>query len=48
MRERLGEMRVEAIFDIDAVLNDAEAWQHFVKEVFHHGLRIVPEANIQE
>ena len=48
MRERLADMRVEAIFDIDAVLNDAQAWQHFVKEIFHHGLRIVPEANIQE
>ncbi len=46
MRERLGEMRVEADFDIDQLLSDDDAWQDFMKEIFHHALRIAPEGSI--
>ena len=45
MRERLREMRIEADFDIDQLLNDEDAWQGFMNEIFHHALRIAPEGS---
>ncbi len=44
MRERLAEMHMEAHFAIDQVLADVGAWTNFMNEIFHHGLRIAPEA----
>lgn len=44
MRERLREMRMEAVFDIDELLDDAKVWTNFMNEFFHHGLRMAPEA----
>ena len=44
MRERLREMRMEAVFDIDQLLDDAKVWTDFMNEIFHHGLRMAPEA----
>ena len=44
MRERLREMRMEADFDIDQLLDDEHVWTAFMNEIFHHGLRIAPEA----
>ena len=44
MRERLREMRMEADFDIDQLLDDEQVWTAFMNEIFHHGLRIAPEA----
>lgn len=46
MRERLREMRIEADFDIDGLINDDGAWQDFMNEIFHHALRIAPEVSI--
>ena len=46
MRERLREMRIEADFDIDQLLDDDSAWQGFMDEIFHHALRIAPEGSI--
>ena len=45
MRERLEEMRIEADFDIDQLLDDDVAWQGFTNEIFHHALRIAPEGS---
>ena len=45
MRERLREMRIEADFDIDQLLNDEDAWQGFMNEIFHHALRVAPEGS---
>ena len=46
MRERLREMRIEADFDIDQLLNDDGAWRGFMNEIFHHALRIAPSGLI--
>lgn len=43
MRERLSEMSMERYFEIDDLLKSHDAWEGFVNEVFHHGLRIVSE-----
>ena len=45
MRERLEEMRMEADFQIDRLLEDDAAWIGFMNEIFHHALRIAPEAS---
>ena len=45
MRERLREMRIEADFDIDQLLNDEDTWQDFMNEIFHHALRVAPEGS---
>ena len=45
MRERLREMRIEADFDIDQLLNDEDAWQGFMNEIFHHALGVAPEGS---
>ena len=46
MRERLGEMSMERYFEIDDLLSRADAWEEFMNEVFHHGLRIAPEIGV--
>ena len=43
MRERLQEMRIEHVFDIDELLEDDAVWADFMNEIFHHGLRIAPD-----
>ena len=45
MRGRLEEMRMEADFQIDRLLEDDAAWVGFMNEIFHHALRIAPEAS---
>ena len=45
MRERLREMRIEADFDFDQLIDDDSAWQGFMDEIFHHALRIAPEGS---
>lgn len=44
MRTRLDEMRMEADFNIDQLLESNAAWTEFMNEIFHHALRIAPEA----
>lgn len=41
MRRRLNEMAVARDFLLFRILNDADAWDDFVQEIFHHTLRIV-------
>ena len=43
MRTRLKEMRIEADFNINQLLENSAAWTEFVNEIFHHALRIAPE-----
>ena len=43
MRTRLNEMRIEADFNINQLLESSAAWTEFVNEIFHHALRIAPE-----
>ena len=43
MRARLREMRIEADFDMNLLLEDDNEWTDFMNEIFHHGLRIAPE-----
>lgn len=43
MRTRLNEMRVEADFNINQLLESKVAWTGFANEIFHHALRIAPE-----
>ena len=45
MRKQLDEMRIEKYFDIDQLLDDDDAWQGFMNEIFHHALRIAPEGS---
>ena len=45
MRARLREMRMEADFDIERLLDDDRVWTAFMNEIFHHGLRIAPETH---
>ena len=40
MRDRLKEMRMEKDFNIDKLLQEDEAWEEFMNEIFHYGLRI--------
>lgn len=44
MRTRLDEMRMEADFNIDQLLESNAAWTELMNEIFHHALRIAPEA----
>lgn len=44
MRERLVEMRMERDFDMDRLLLDDDSWTEFMNEIFHHALRIAPDA----
>ena len=41
MRRRLNEMPVARDFSLYLILNDADAWNDFVQEIFHHTLRII-------
>ncbi len=41
MRRRLNEMTVARDFSLYRILNDMDAWNDFVQEIFHHTLRIV-------
>ena len=43
MRDRLSELRVERVFNMD-ILHDDAKWTEFMNEIFHHALRIAPEA----
>lgn len=43
MRTRLNEMRIEADFNINQLLESSAAWTKFMNEIFHHALRIAPE-----
>lgn len=43
MRTRLNEMRIEADFNINQLLESSAAWTEFVNEIFHHAQRIAPE-----
>ena len=45
MRGRLEEMRMEADFQIDRLLDDGAAWAGFMNEIFHRALRIAPETD---
>ena len=45
LRERLGKRRIEANFDIDQLLDDNDAWQGFMNEIFRHALRIASEGS---
>ncbi len=42
MRDRLNEIRVESVFNLDVLRDDAK-WTDFMNEIFHHALRIAPE-----
>ncbi len=48
MRTRLQQMRMERSFDIDRLLEDDGEWTGLMNEIFHHGLRIAPEAPTPE
>lgn len=41
MRRRLDEMNVARDFLLYQILNDQQAWDDFIKELFHHTLRII-------
>ena len=41
MRRRLDEMNVARDFSLYHILNDNNAWDDFVREIFHHTLRII-------
>ena len=41
MRRRLDEMNVARDFSLYRILNEHESWEDFVREVFHHTLRII-------
>ena len=41
MRRRLNEMAVARHFSLYHLLNDADSWNEFVQEIFHHSLRII-------
>ena len=41
MRRRLNDLRVMRDFSLYHILNDQEAWDDFVREIFHHTLRII-------
>ena len=41
MRRRLNEMNMARDFSLYHILNDAGSWDDFVREIFHHTLRII-------
>ncbi len=41
MRSRLNELHVTRDFLLYDILNDADAWEDFITEIFHHTLRII-------
>ena len=41
MRRRLDELNVARDFSLYLVLHDADSWDDFVQEIFHHTLRII-------
>ena len=41
MRSRLNELHVTKDFILYDILNDPDAWEEFITEIFHHTLRIV-------
>ena len=41
MRRRLNEMQVARDFLLYRILNHSESWDEFVREIFHHTLRII-------
>ncbi len=41
MRRRLDEMNVAGYYSLYRILNDAESWNDFVQEIFHHTLRVI-------
>ena len=41
MRRRLNEMHVARDFLLYRILNHSESWDEFVREIFHHTLRII-------
>ena len=41
MRRRLDEMNVARDFALYQILNDETAWEDFIRELFHHTLRII-------
>ena len=41
MRRRLNAMTVARDFSLYRIVNDADAWDDFVQEIFHHTLRII-------
>ena len=41
MRRRLDEMNVARDFSLYQVLHDNESWEDFIREIFHHTLRII-------
>ena len=41
MRRRLNEMNMARDFSLYHILNDAGSWDDFVREMFHHTLRII-------
>ena len=43
MQTRLNELRIERVFNMDDLLQDAARRTEFMNEIFHHALRIAPE-----
>ena len=41
MRRRLDDMQVARDFSLYRILNDADSWNDFIQEIFHHTLRII-------
>ena len=41
MRRRLDEMHVARDFPLYQILNDDKAWDEFIRELFHHTLRVI-------
>ena len=42
MRRRLDDMHVARDFSLFRILHDNDYWEEFIREIFHHTLRIVP------
>ncbi len=41
MRRRLNDMNVARDFSLYRILHDNDSWDDFVREIFHHTLRII-------
>lgn len=41
MRRRLNELPVQRDFSLYRILNDPDAWDDFIREIFHHTLRVI-------
>ena len=41
MRRRLDELNVARDFALYQIMNDADAWDDFIQEIFHHTLRVI-------